>query len=235
LIDDWVESGRVPCQKKNVYKLLSKVTENPSFDLSKPGGLRGRDPLLKPEDLAQVAANLIEVAQSVDMLILLLAPGGGDELQGVKKGIMEVANIFCVTKANGNLLLAAQHTVGDYRTAINFLSTMGKDAGSQKIWRPPVLLTSARTGDGLDEMWETICKYRKHLIDTGHLELQRQKQAKYWMWKQFQKLVQQGKSRKYPRLADVSEQLQEALRLHKLTPRVAAKNLLETLFPDDAK
>jgi hypothetical protein len=52
------ESGKIPCQKKNIFKLLRKFTENPNFNLSKPWGLRGRDPLLKPEDLAEVAANL---------------------------------------------------------------------------------------------------------------------------------------------------------------------------------
>jgi LAO/AO transport system kinase len=187
----------------------------------------------------------IEVAQSVDMLILLLPPGGGDELQGVKKGIMEVANLFCVTKADGHLLMAAKHTAADYRAAITFLSSMSgageqdddaaADAGDQNkvsAWRPPVLLTSAVTRNGLGEMWETICSYRKYLQETGRLEKQRQKQAQYWMWKQFQKLVQ-DKTRQDPRLAHTSEQLQEALRRHQLTPRVAAKNLLDTLFPVD--
>ena len=179
----------------------------------------------------------IEVAQSVDMLILLLPPGGGDELQGVKKGIMEVANLLCVTKADGHLLMAARHTASDYRAAITFLSSMGGEdhTGDQyKVWRPPVLLTSAVTGDGLDQMWETVCSYRKYLQETGLLEKQRQKQAQYWMWKQFQNLVQ-DKTRQDPRLAQTSEQLQEALRRHQLTPRVAAKNLLETLFPVDRK
>jgi LAO/AO transport system kinase len=177
----------------------------------------------------------IEVAQSVDMLILLLPPGGGDGLQGVKKGIMEVSNLFCVTKADGNLSTAARHTAADYQAAIAFLSSMGggDHAGDQhKVWRPPVLLTSAVTGDGLDQMWESICSYRKYLQETGILEKQRQKQAQYWMWKQFQNLVQ-DKTRQDPRLAQTSEQLQEALRRHQLTPRVAAKNLLETLFPVD--
>jgi LAO/AO transport system kinase len=178
----------------------------------------------------------IEVAQSVDMLILLLPPGGGDQLQGVKKGIMEVANLFCVTKADGNFFMAAKHTAADYRAAITFLNSMsssgqeGYDAAGNKVWIPPVLLTSAVTDDGLGEMWGTICSYRKYLQETGLLEKQRQKQAQYWMWKQFQKLVQ-DKTRQDPRLAQTSEQLQEALRRHQLTPRVAAKNLLDTLFP----
>jgi LAO/AO transport system kinase len=172
----------------------------------------------------------IEVAQSVDMLILLLPPGGGDELQGVKKGIMEVANLFCVTKADGNLLTSAKHTASDYRAAITFLSSVGEDAGDQKVWRPPVLLTSSVTRDGLDEMWEKVCAYRKYLQDTGLLEKQRQKQSQYWMWKQFQKLVQ-DKTHQDPRLAQTSQELQDALMRNELTPRVAAKKLLDTLFP----
>ena len=172
----------------------------------------------------------IEVAQSVDMLLLLLPPGGGDELQGVKKGIMEVANLLCVTKADGTLLPAAKHTAADYKAALKFFTSREiLDNPEIPLWKPPVLMTSSKTGIGMEAIWKQVCKYRNYLIQTGLLQRQRQRQAKYWMWKHFQMLVQQH-TRNDPRISESSRQLELALRHHQVTPRVAATQLLQTLL-----
>jgi LAO/AO transport system kinase len=180
----------------------------------------------------------IEVAQSVDMLLLLLPPGGGDELQGVKKGIVEVSDMFVVTKADGNLSAAAKSTAASYRAALTFLNpsvgmsamcTANTGTSSLRIWRPPVILTSSATCQGLDTLWGHVCQYRNHLMETGMLESQRQKQRQYWMWKHFQKLVQ-DKTHQDPRLANTARQLEASLEQHEMTPRVAATLLLAGLL-----
>jgi LAO/AO transport system kinase len=169
----------------------------------------------------------VEVAQSVDILVLLLPPGGGDELQGVKKGIVELAHIFAVTKADGNLLPAAEATAGDYRGAISVLQQSSSSRDS--VWQPPVLLTSAVTKEGLEELWKTIQDYREHLETTGEWEERRRKQAKYWMWKQFTRMMQE-RMHQDPQLAEQADRLESELLKGHLTPRVAAQELLDGVF-----
>ena len=172
----------------------------------------------------------IDVAQSVDLLLLMLPPGGGDELQGVKKGIMEVADIFCVTKADGDLLTAAKHTAADYRAAVKFLNSATYLASeAEEPWNPPVLLTSSATGDGLGELWEAICRFKEHSEISGQLEKKRKRQAEFWMWKHLSKMVQ-DKTHQDPQLASVAENLQTKLLHSQITPRVAASHLLDSLF-----
>lgn len=173
----------------------------------------------------------IEVFESVDVLVLLLPPGGGDELQGVKKGIVEMANILAVTKADGNLLETAKSTASDYKGAINVLQQSSSSGGDDKasIWKPRVLLTSSVTKDGLDKLWESIQAYKDHLIKSGGWELKRQKQAKYWMWKQFTRMMQH-RMQQDPILAEQANLLESELLKGHLTPRVAAQELLDGVF-----
>jgi LAO/AO transport system kinase len=170
----------------------------------------------------------VEVAQSVDILILLLPPGGGDELQGVKKGIVELAHILAVTKADGNLLAAAKSTAGDYKGAVRVLQ-LGSSSNSENVWQPRVLLTSAVKQEGLDKLWEAIQDYREHLTTTGKWEERRQKQAKYWMWKQFTRMMQY-RILQDPELAQHAQELESELLQGHLTPRVAAQELLDGVF-----
>ncbi len=172
----------------------------------------------------------IEVFESVDVLVLLLPPGGGDELQGVKKGIVEMANILAVTKADGSLLETAKSTAADYKGAISVLQQSNSGGGDKaSIWKPRVLLTSSKTKDGLDKLWETIQEYREHLQKSGRWETKRQKQAKYWMWKQFTRMMQH-RMQQDPVLAEQANLLESELLKGHLTPRVAAQELLDGVF-----
>jgi LAO/AO transport system kinase len=190
----------------------------------------------------------IEVAQSVDVLVLLVPPSGGDDLQGVKKGIVEMANILAVTKNDGDLQAAADRTAADYKGAIRVLhqsnsnnsfgnssSTNNSCLGSSNNtrWMPPVIKTSSVTELGLDDLWKTILEYQNHLLETGEWHDQRQKQAKYWMWKQFGRMIQ-IKMREDPRLRERAYQLEQKMLQGLLTPRVAAQILQDELF-DSAK
>jgi LAO/AO transport system kinase len=157
----------------------------------------------------------------------LLPPGGGDELQGVKKGIVELAHILAVTKADGNLLATAKLTAADYKGAVRVLQL--SSSNSENVWQPRVLLTSAVKQEGLDTLWKAIQDYREHLITTGKWEARRQKQAKYWMWKQFTRMMQE-RILQDPELAQHAQELESELLQGHLTPRVAAQELLDGVF-----
>lgn len=166
----------------------------------------------------------VEVAESVDMLLLVVPPGGGDELQGVKKGIVEVADMLLVTKADGNLLPAARSTATEYKNAMKFQRQRYQNWGP-----PPVIMTSAVTGDGMERIWNEICRFRTTMIETNELKRKRQRQAKYWMWKNLQNLIT-AKTKEDPNLQQAAREMELALLDGTITPRVAAAELLESLL-----
>jgi LAO/AO transport system kinase len=166
----------------------------------------------------------VEISKSVDMMVLVLPPAGGDELQGVKKGIMEVADLIVVNKADGMLLPAARRTAADYQAAAKFMRAAHED------WaRPPVLLVSAETHDGLDEMWSKIEEFRQIMTDNGYLEAKRKDQAHYWMWKNLQKLIEE-RTKNNDDLKETALEMQVRLDKGQITPRVAAIKLMDSLL-----
>lgn len=165
----------------------------------------------------------VEIAQASDMLVLLIPPSGGDDLQGVKNGIVEVADLVVVTKADGDLLPAARHTAGDYRAATQFLHSLDKSRSP-----PAVVLTSAVEKTGFDEIWQHIVKYRAASEESGRLQTKRAAQARYWMWKHLQNLVRAATTSD-PQLQAQAQRLQDDLESGRLTPRVAAGQLLDVL------
>jgi len=116
-----------------------------------------------------------ELAEMVDCLMLLLVPGAGDELQGIKRGIMELADVIVVNKADGDRLHLAKRARGDYRHALRMLppSTPG--------WETPVQIASAAEGVGLTEVWESVEKHRMLLVESGLLEERRRLQTERWL------------------------------------------------------
>lgn len=161
------------------------------------------------------------------MLMLMVPPGGGDSLQGIKKGIVEVADMIVVTKADGTLLPAAKHTAADYRGALQMLPSHGteKTAGWET---PPVRLVSSHGEEGLQEIWDDICRFRDLMIRSGGLQSKRREQQTYWFWKNItQKILEQTKDDHG--LKEKANILQKKLDQGKTTPRVAASELLESL------
>lgn len=116
-----------------------------------------------------------ELAELVDCLTLLLVPGAGDELQGIKRGIMELADLIVVNKADGDRIPLAKRARGDYRHALRMLppSTPG--------WETPVLIASAVEGTGLAEMWQAIEDHRALLEESGRLDERRRQQQERWL------------------------------------------------------
>jgi LAO/AO transport system kinase len=136
------------------------------------------------------------VADMVDFFLVLLLAGGGDELQGIKRGILELADLLAITKADGANLQSARRARAEYDQALQLLRP---DDGS--TWRPRAVTCSAVEGAGLDEIWELVSEHRRRLEESGELEARRRRQRVHWMW------------------AMVEERLRAALRGH---PEVAA-------------
>ena len=116
-----------------------------------------------------------ELSEIVDTFCLLLAPGGGDELQGIKRGVVELADVIAVNKADGDLLVPAQRAAGDYRHALHMLppATPG--------WTTPVLTYSAREGSGLTQLWQAIEAHRALLESSGQFASRRAEQQRHWL------------------------------------------------------
>ncbi len=117
-----------------------------------------------------------EVARMTDMFLLLLLPGGGDELQGIKRGIVELADLIIVNKADGDTTALAQRTAGDYRNALHFLHPRSEN------WQVPVESYSALDAGKTPDIWNIVCKFRDTVTQSGEFDEQRAAQARSWMW-----------------------------------------------------
>ncbi|HSK39505.1 MAG TPA: methylmalonyl Co-A mutase-associated GTPase MeaB [Arenibaculum sp.] len=163
------------------------------------------------------------VAEMVDLFMLLLLPGGGDELQGIKKGNVELADMVVVNKADGDLVAAARHAVAEYRHALALLRPPSDQ------WRVPVLSCSATLGSGIGEVWRTIGRYRDELGRTGALAARRAGQAKAWMWSEISEgLIDAFRSDPAVR-ADLARH-EAAVTAGTMTPAAAARHLLARLL-----
>ncbi|OUC41333.1 LAO/AO transport system ATPase [Trichinella nativa] len=116
------------------------------------------------------------VANIADMVVLLLSPALGDELQGIKRGIMEIADLILVTKADGDLLNQARLTRAEFSSALKY------SRSRFHCWRPQVLLVSSRTNKGITEIWNEMEHFRNALSENGVLLQQRHQQMLRWMW-----------------------------------------------------
>jgi LAO/AO transport system kinase len=116
------------------------------------------------------------VAHLSDLFVLLIAPGGGDELQGLKRGIVELADIVVVNKADGELANAARRIRDDYASALGLVRPRSP------LWQPPVLLASAFEGIGVNEVWQAIEAFRAAHAGPEGIAARRGAQARAWLW-----------------------------------------------------
>jgi LAO/AO transport system kinase len=160
------------------------------------------------------------VADLVDMFLLLLQPGAGDELQGIKRGIIELADLVIITKADGELRAAAERAAAEYRGALRFLRPPSPD------WRPPVLLSSALTGVGVPQVWDAVERFRAAMAAGGGLAAKRAEQARAWMWRELSESLLAALSAR-PEVARRLAGLEARVRAGEITPAAAARRLLE--------
>ena len=161
----------------------------------------------------------VAVSAMVDFFLVLLLPAGGDELQGIKRGVMELADAVVVNKADGDTRAAAERTRVDYESAIHLLRP------ASAHWRVPALLTSAVTGDGIPEVWASIEAHHEALTASGELAERRRAQAREWLWS----LVEQGlrvSLEAHPGVAARAAELEEAVQGLQMTPAAGAREIL---------
>ena len=167
-----------------------------------------------------VGQSEVAVADLVDLFVLVASPTGGDELQGIKRGIMELADLIIVNKADGELAAAAQRACADLRTAVHLLRP--KRPG----WEVEVRTGSALTGDGIPELWDAIVTAHQRLRDDGTLEPLRGQQATAAMWSEvIDTLTDQ--LRAHPGVRERLAELEAAVRAGQLSPTAAAHDVLE--------
>ncbi|KAG7458808.1 hypothetical protein MATL_G00224560 [Megalops atlanticus] len=159
------------------------------------------------------------VADMVDMFVLLIPPAGGDELQGIKRGIIEMADLVVVTKADGELLVPARRIQAEYTSALKLLRK------KSKTWNPKVVRLSSRTGEGVPELWAKMCEFRDAMLCSGELQARRRSQQKVWMWN----LIQQSVLRhfqEHPAVRDGLPALEDRVTRGDISPGLAADLLL---------
>ncbi len=161
------------------------------------------------------------VAEMTDVFLLLLAPGGGDELQGVKRGIVEAADLIVVNKADGEQKALAERTAADYAGALHLMRGRSGDAPGY----PLATTASALTGEGLDAVWEKLTELDDWRRAQGVHEARRAAQARAWM----RAALARGAIERLhadPRVADRLEAIEAAVSERRMTPEEAAEELL---------
>ena len=159
------------------------------------------------------------VADMVDMFIVLLLPGGGDDLQGIKRGVIELADLIVVNKADGDLKTAAKRSAADYQHALRMLRspTVG--------WTPEVTTASALSGEGVMEIWDVVGRFRKAVGEKG-VGKRRAEQARAWMWNEVGETLL-VELRKHPDVRKMVSGLEREVENGKATPASAARRMLE--------
>ena len=169
-----------------------------------------------------VGQSEIMVSQMVDFFLALMLPGAGDELQGIKKGILEIADMIAVNKADGEMKNAANRAVMEYQHALDILNPKSAN------WKPRSLSCSAFTGDGLGAIWETICDYKRLLKDAGEWQEKRKSQQVEWMWAIIRERIL-SKIETNEKVQSLVPQLELQVAESKLTPALAALEILTVI------
>jgi len=167
-----------------------------------------------------VGQSEIAVSSMVDFFMLLQLANAGDELQGIKKGVMEIADAIIINKAEGENRPKAELAKGQYLNALHILRPKSKN------WIVPVLLTSALEGEGIAEVWEMICDFKEKMTQSGEFDDKRKKQALDWFWS----LVMDDLKEHFISSKNVQAmlpQIQEGVAKGITPPGMASKRLLE--------
>ncbi|XP_076033460.1 mitochondrial ribosomal protein L16 isoform X3 [Oratosquilla oratoria] len=167
-----------------------------------------------------VGQSEFSVADMVDMFTLLIPPGGGDELQGLKRGIMEMSDLIVVNKSDGDLVAAAHRMQYEYISALKYIRSRNKQ------WKAPVKRVSSVTGEGIEELWEILQKYRKTMENSGDFLSRRQTQQKSWMWTHLNENLMSVFMQTYG-MKQILKERERQVMLGMISPGDAADSLLQ--------
>jgi LAO/AO transport system kinase len=159
------------------------------------------------------------VAEMVDTFLLLTLARTGDQLQGIKKGVLELADVIAVNKADGPHEADARRAARELAGALRLLSS------DRSSWTPPVLTCSAAFGTGLDTLWEQLVKHQETLAASGELVTKRQRQQVRWVWSMVQHRLLTS-LREHPGVVEVAAKVEHQVTEGTLTPALAADAIL---------
>ena len=167
-----------------------------------------------------VGQSEVAVANMVDTFVLLTLARSGDQLQGIKKGVLELADVVVVNKADGKHLSDARSAARELKSAIRLIYPR------ETLWRPPVLTMSATEETGLTEMWETVERHRQVLTDAGEFETRRRAQQVDWTWQMVRDTVL-DRVLSNPEVRKIRADVERQVRAGELTPALAAQQILK--------
>ncbi|HWN48972.1 MAG TPA: methylmalonyl Co-A mutase-associated GTPase MeaB [Xanthobacteraceae bacterium] len=162
------------------------------------------------------------VADMTDFFLALMLPGAGDELQGLKKGLVELADMIAINKADGDNLARAKAAAAEYGAALHILTPRLAE------WQPPVVTYSALTGAGVAQLWDHILDHRRRLTATGAFAARRREQQVKWMWALLEDRLRRRLASD-PKLKAKLPQLERAVADGTLSPALAVDDIIATL------
>ncbi len=158
------------------------------------------------------------VSDMTDFFLALMIPGAGDELQGIKKGVVELADMIAVNKADGDNIARARVAAADYRAALNILAPRSPN------WSPPVVTFSALTGNGVPELWKQVEAHRAAMTKSGELAARRREQQVKWMWSMLEERLT-ARLRTDPAVRTKLKAAEAAVADGKLAPTLAVEQI----------
>jgi LAO/AO transport system kinase len=162
------------------------------------------------------------VADMTDFFLVLMLPGAGDELQGLKKGVVEIADMIAINKADGDNVKRAKAAAAEYRAALHILTPRSPN------WSPPVVTYSALTGAGIAELWESILDHRERMSKAGELDARRHGQQVKWMWAMLEDRVF-VRLKSDPALKAKLPRIEAAVAAGRMSPAVAVEEIASAL------
>src|SRR5215469_3007730 len=162
------------------------------------------------------------VCDMTDFFLALMLPGAGDELQGIKKGLVELADMIAINKADGDNLKRAQHAAADYKSALHILQPRSEH------WHPPVVTYSALTNTGVAELWQKVLDHRTAMNASGDFAARRREQQVKWMWSMLEGRMM-ARLRADATIRAKVKKTEAEVADGKLTPAVAAEQILELI------
>ena len=168
----------------------------------------------------------IAVADMTDFFLVLMLPGAGDELQGLKKGVVELADMIAVNKADGDNVKRAKAAAAEYRAALHILAPRSAN------WSPPVVTCSALTGEGIPQLWAAVLDHRERMSKSGELEARRRTQQVKWMWAMLEERMF-AQLRSSAALKIKLPQIEAAVAAGKMSPSLAVEEIAAALKLQD--
>jgi len=172
-----------------------------------------------------VGQSEIKVAAMVDMFLLLLAPGGGDELQGIKRGIMELADLLIVNKADGRLKEVASQVAAEYAGALGLLRP------TTPHWSAKILTCSALEKTGINDVWSAVTSHHRAFEEAEALEQKRAEQTRSWLWSEIEESLEAA-FRADPGVTGLLKEVENQVVYGQMTPNRAAQRLLQAFRPN---